>query len=102
MTFSNEHIGSGADGAIHNLFAEFPTWMEHADIDSSISEIDAGVQAIKEPPVAKVLFPVTELGGDIEDYRKFYVEFDSEATAEDIFEAVRIVSGAIKKFRYSN
>lgn len=100
MSFSNEHIGGGADGGIFNFIGELPEWMSHDDVSMALLEMDASVRGIKEPPVAKVDLTSFE-DSPIEDYRKFYVEFESEATSEDIVAAVRIATDAIKKHRYA-
>ncbi len=103
MSFSNEHIGGGADGGVFNMYIELPSWMNHEDVGTALVEIDASVQGIKEPPVAKVHSDYPRPAQiDIEDYRRFYVEFEDYATEEDIKAAVQIVSGAIKKLRYAD
>ena len=102
MNFSNEHIGGGADGGILNLYVDLPEWMEHEGISGALSAIDTAVKAIKTPPVAEVFNDSVDPDREsAEEYRKFYVQFNPEATAEDIKAAVDIVAGAIQKLRYS-
>jgi len=103
MSFSNEHIGGGADGGIFNFYVDLPEHMDHDEVSKLLLEVDANVQGITEPPVAKVFNDsLTPENEPIEDYRKFYVEFESNATEEDVIAAVRIVAGAIKKVRYAD
>lgn len=102
MSFTNEAVGGGADGGIFNFYGELPAWMSHEDISMALVEMDAGVRGIQEPPVAKVFndSPQPEQV-NVEDYRRFYVEFEDRATSQDMVAALQIVTDAIKKFRYS-
>lgn len=100
MSFSNEHIGGGADGGIFNFIAELPEWMGHDEVSMAYVEMDASICGIQEPPVAKLDLSFCEKSA-IEDYRKFYIEFENSATVDDIIAAVRIVADAIKKYRYA-
>jgi len=102
MSFSNEAIGPGNDGGIYNIFGELPAWMNHQDVGMALVEMDTSVRGIQEPPIAKIFSDsVDPEQVNIEDYRHFYVEFADAATAEDVVTAVRLVSEAIKKFRYA-
>ncbi len=101
MNFSNEAIGSGSDGAIFNFYGELPMWMNHDEVSAAYAELDASVRGIKDPPVASINPPFFE-DADIEDYRRFYVEFEESATGEDIAAAVHLVANAIKRFRHAN
>lgn len=101
MSFSNEAVGGGADGGIFNFYGELPAWMERDDISMALLEMDTNVRAIQEPPVAKVFNASSDPEHDTaEDYRRFYVEFEDGATAQDMITALTLVTDAIKKFRY--
>lgn len=101
MSFSNEQVDASADGGVFNFYCELPGWMSHDDVGMALVELDASVRGIKEPPVATVFSDSPQPGSvNIEDYRKFYVEFEPGATTEDMITALRITTDAIKKFRY--
>lgn len=76
--------------------------MNHSDIAQALSEIDGAVRGIQDPPVAKLfndsVYPERE---SAEDYRRFYIEFDPEATADSMKKAVDAVADAIKRLRYA-
>jgi hypothetical protein len=101
MSFSNEQVDSTADGGIFNFYAELPSWMEHEDVSMALLELDASVRGIQDPPVATIFSDSPQPEHvNIEDYRRFYVEFESGATTDDMIAALRFTTDAIKKFRY--
>lgn len=99
MSFSNESIGGGADGCIFGFTAELPMSMTSSEVEIALLGLDASVQAINEPPIAKV-DPICGAEGPEEDRRRFTVGFESEATEEHMVAAMTIVTQAIRNYRH--
>ena len=99
MSFTNEAVGGGSDGSIENIEAGLPLWMQEDDIENAYDEIWEQIAQIKDPPVAS-MYPVST--ASLEDHRRFFVEFESHATIEDIIAVVGIVGGALKRLRYQS
>jgi len=101
MVFRPEYFGPNNEGGgILNIYAELPEWLENVDVEFAILEIDANIQGMKNPPVAQVLHASLDPSVTPE-FRRFYVEFQDDATIEDIFTATRIVIDSLKRFRRS-
>lgn len=106
MTHNQENSGfidtSSQDGGILNMYYELPHTLNEQEVGFALIELDAEISGMQEPPVARVssdfvaFNPENELD-NIEDYRKFYVEFTKEATEKDAHAALTIVMGAIRR-----
>ena len=87
-------------GGVFNFFSEFPHWMSAEEIGVAKLELDTKVQAFQQPPVAKVSSAFDyQQGIDVADYRMFYVEFEPDASLNDVYSALDIVANAIASLR---
>lgn len=93
---------SEIDGGILNLYCELPHGLRASEIGSALLGIDLEVTGMREPPVARVrsVFGANSdetLTNEIADYRRFYVEFEPGATANDVITATGIVYAALQR-----
>lgn len=91
------------DGSILNFYCELPHSLDARECGDALLEIDIEITGMTMPPVASVGTHFVggasfeSLEAEIEDYRRFYVEFEPHATEVDAANAVRIVFGALKR-----
>jgi hypothetical protein len=83
-----------------SLGCSTPTGMSAEEISLTLFEINNDISSIAMPPIGRVestLVAYNPRYEDIDDYRHFNVEFGSNATVEQIQEAVKIVSDAFRR-----
>ena len=77
-----------------------PSGLTATEISFALFEINNVVGAIAEPPIASVESLVLNFdpnGNDIDDYRPFDVNFEPQATPEQMQEAVNIVARSFRR-----
>lgn len=92
------------NGNILNFYCELPTSLDIKGIGEALLEIDIEVTGMTEPPVASVgthfvggAAPESLDEPEIEDYRRFYINFEPNATEADVAKVAHIVFGALKR-----
>lgn len=91
------------NGNILNFYCELPHSLDIEEIGDALLDIDREVTGMVEPPVASVgthfVAGTTResLEREIEDYRRFYIDFEPHATEIDVANAASIVFGALKR-----
>ena len=92
---------TNTNGNVLNFYCELPHHLGIEGIGSALLEIDLAIRGIAEPPIASVSTgfasgnSIERLEDEIEDYRRFYVDFEPHATEQDVSTAAGIIYSAL-------